>query len=283
MKTTLPVLLVSVLVLLSACAPKVNDPADVQAIKQSVDAYLKAVNARDATAIVALMTDKTGWYDSHMPAVVGKDAIGKLHRGLFDQGNFEVSLPVVDVRVVGDIGIARGTWSQKFTPKAEGAASVNDGGNWILVLQRQNDRSWKWDSLVANSDQPMPGTTADGADEKALMQIEHDWANAMVKRDVATLDRILATEWTYNADGQVMNKAQSIADQKTGAYQIESVTSRDLSVHVFGDAAIATMTGVMKERYKGNDISGSVRSTDFFVKRDGRWQAVSTQNVTIKP
>jgi ketosteroid isomerase-like protein len=57
----------------------------------------------------------------------------------------------------------------------------------------------------------------------------------------------------------------------------------DLSVHVFGDAAVATMTAKLKGTFMGKPVPPSQRSTDFFVKRDGRWQAVSTQNTTIKP
>jgi hypothetical protein len=70
MKTTLPVLVVSLLVLLSACAPKVNDPADVQAVKQTMEAYTEAILAKDAQASVAVMTDKTAYFEPHMPAQV---------------------------------------------------------------------------------------------------------------------------------------------------------------------------------------------------------------------
>jgi hypothetical protein len=31
----------------------------------------------------------------------------------------------------------------------------------------------------------------------------------------------------------------------------------------------------------GKPVPPVSRSTDFFVKRDGRWQAVSTQNTTV--
>ncbi len=41
-----------------------------------------------------------------------------------------------------------------------------------------------------------------------------------------------------------------IADVKAGAYQFESGEMRDVSVHVFGDAAVATMIGEMKGKYK---------------------------------
>jgi len=283
MKSVSLVILASVLSFVSACAPKVNDPADVQAIRQLADDYVKAVNARDATAVVAAMTDKTGFSDPHMPAFVGKDAIAGFHQALFDQFESELRAPVGDVRVVGNLGVARGSWTQKLTPRAEGEATVNDSGSWILAVQRQDDGAWKWDWYVANNDQPMPGTTADGAEEKALMQIERDWVRAVAKSDVATLEPILATEWTVNADGQVTTRAQTLAALKTGVYKVESATLRDLRAHVFGDAAIATSTVVMEGTYKGADVSASFRSTDFFVRRDGRWQAVSTQNVTIKP
>jgi ketosteroid isomerase-like protein len=128
----------------------------------------------------------------------------------------------------------------------------------------------------------LPGATADGAEEKALVQIEQDWAQAMEKSDIAAFEKFLAKEWTYDSDGQVMNRAQALAEMKAGAFRLESVKLTDLRPHVFGDVAVVTMTGVMKGKYKGVEIPGPARSTDFFVKRDGRWQAVSTQNITIK-
>lgn len=170
----------------------------------------------------------------------------------------------------------------KLTPKAQGVAPLSDGGSWIVVFARQSDGAWKWDWCAPNSNQLLPGTTADGADEKALIQIEQDSANAPLKSDVAAVESFLAKEWTYNADGQVINKAQMLAEIKSGAYKIASMELSDLSPHVFGDVAAETATAAMKRKYKGSDIPSPQRGTDFFVKRDGRWQAVSTQSITIK-
>jgi ketosteroid isomerase-like protein len=128
----------------------------------------------------------------------------------------------------------------------------------------------------------MPGTTADGAEEQAIAKIERDWTAAMLKADEAALGQILAKEWVVTADGETMTRAQSAAALKSGAYKIESATLRDLNVHVFGDAAVATMLVDMKGTFMGKPVPPVSRSTDFFVKRDGRWQAVSTQNTTIK-
>jgi ketosteroid isomerase-like protein len=283
MKRFASLVLVLALVLASACAPKVNDPADVQAITTLVNDYARAVNAKDVAASVAGITDRARYYEPHMPPFVGKAAIEQFHRALFDQFDAEFSAPVVDVRVTGNLGVAQGTWTQTLTPKAVGVAPITDSGNWAIVAQRQTDGSWKMDWVVPNSERPMPGTTADGAEEQVLVRFEQEWAAALVKGDVAVLDRSLAKEWAANADGEVATRAQLLAAIKSGAYKLESATMRDISVHVFGDVAIATMTADIKGTFMGTAMPPLQRSTDFFVKRDGRWQAVSTQNTTIKP
>lgn len=282
MRTTYAVILCFLLLLVSACAPKVNDPADVQAIKKSMGDFEKAVNAGDAGAIAALMTDKTVWADANVPVVIGAEAIRSQWQPFFGQYSFEFRGPVEDVRVTGEVAVARGPWTMKTTAKAPGEAVFSDGGTWMVVFARQSDASWKWDWLVANSNQLLPGTTTDGAEEKALIQIEQDSANALLKSDVAAIDRFLAKEWTNNTDGQVMSKSQMLAEFKSGAYKIESMQLSDLSPHVFGDVAVVTATAVMKGRYKGSDIPSPQRGVDFFVKRDGQWQIVSTQAITIK-
>lgn len=282
MKTVLSLVLVLALVSLSACAPKVNDPADVQAVKQTMEAYTKGIVAKDAPASVAMMTDKTAYFEPHMPAMTGKDAVAKFHQMLFDQFDVEMTTVVTDVQVEGNLAIMHGTHTNKLTPKAEGAAAMPDSGNWTVAARRQADGSWKWDWIMGASDQPMPGTTVDGADEQAIVQIERAVTDAIVKRDIPTLETYLGKEWMPTNDGQVTSGAQVLAELKSGAYKVESDVIRDLSVHVFGDVAVATMILDTKGTYKGAVFSGAFRSTDFFVKRDGRWQMVSSQNTTIK-
>jgi ketosteroid isomerase-like protein len=282
MRTTSSVFVVSLLMLLSACAPKVNDPADVQAVKQTVEAYTKAILAKDGPASVAMMTDSTAYFEPHMALITGKDMVAKFHQMLFEQFDIAMTPVVVSVQVEGNLATMHGTFTQKLTPKAKDAAAIADSGNWTVAARRQADGSWKWDWIMGASDQPMPGTTADGAEEQAVMQAERNLVNAVVKRDIPTLETYLGKEWTPTNDGQVTSGAQVLAELKSGAYKVESDAIRDLSVHVFGDVAVATMILDTKGTYKGADFSGVIRSTDFFVKRDGRWQVVSSQNTTVK-
>lgn len=123
-----------------------------------------------------------------------------------------------------------------------------------------------------------------GSVEGAVMQMEREWAAAMIKGDTATLDRIVASDWVLtNPGGQMQTRADSMAELKSGALKFESSAAQDIAVRVFGDTAIATGRSVDKSTYKGKDVSGEYRWTDVFVKRDGRWQAVSTHVTKVSP
>jgi len=283
MKTISAVLLALALTLTSACAPKVNDPADVQAIRALMDGYFKAANAKDSAALQAVLTDKTILIEPHMAPLVGRDAIGKMHQAFVDNFDTDAKGPAIDVRVTGDLAVAYGRYTETITPKDEALAAAKASGHWLAVLQRQADGAWKWDWVIANSDQPMPGMTADGAEEQALMQIERDFVTAARKRDLAFFERTLAKEYAQVADGKPVNVAAQLAGMKAGLVQIESITMRDVRAHVFGDAAIVSMAAESKGTYKGKPFSENSRGIDFFVKRDGRWQVVNSQMTTIKP
>jgi len=56
------------------------------------------------------------------------------------------------------------------------------------------------------------------------MQMEREWSAAPYKRNVATLERIIADDWiAFTWDGETITKTQVIADAKSGANTAESV------------------------------------------------------------
>jgi ketosteroid isomerase-like protein len=124
------------------------------------------------------------------------------------------------------------------------------------------------------------------ADEQAITKMEEEWAAALVKKDFTVIDRVTAPEWTLTApDGQVMTKAQTDADLKSGALKFESVKFTDLKFKTYGDTVLVFGLSAEKSSYKGEDMSGEYRFTDVFVRRDGKWQCVATQatKVMAKP
>ena len=266
----------------AGCAPKVNDPADVQAVKDTAPAYDKFANAGDAASLASEFYATDGIrMDPNQPASAGTAAIRATLEKSNAQSTDNVRNVIDDVRVAGAFAVAKGTFEGTSTPKAGGAA-VPVKGKFVTLYERQANGSWKavWD--IFNSDLPAPGATADGADEQALMQIERDWAAASAANDAAGIDKLMAAEYVGNTDGRITPKQKALADVKSGASKTSSAEASDLKVFVSGDTAIVHGLWTEKSTLNGKDMSGQYRFTDTFIKRDGRWQAVATFSTKLK-
>ena len=195
-------------------------------------------------------------------------------RNIFDQYTSEGRNVAEDVRVSGDLAIARGTYEGKSSLKA-GGYSVQEKGKWLTAFQRQPDGSWKsfWD--IWNSDLPVADALPLGQEEMALLQIERDMAEALVKKDVAAWDKMLANEFQANYASVVGNKKQLLAAVKSETTKFESMINSEMKALVFGDTAIVHGLSTSKSSMGGKDTSGQERFTEVFVKRDGRWQCVT--------
>ena len=198
MKSICPISLCILLSLLSGCARKVNDPADVQAIKDANAEWDKAWSAGDADAVAMAPSQ---------PAQAGRDALRISSRKYFDLYSEENRSVVDDIRVSGDLAVARGTQETITTAKA-GGTSFEDKSKWISAYQRQPDGSWKILWEMYNSDLPVADSLPIGEDEIALMKIEHEWAAASVRNDWTVFDRMFAPDYANNIDGAIMSIKQ---------------------------------------------------------------------------
>jgi len=71
-------------------------------------------------------------------------------------------------------------------------------------------------------------------------------------------------------NGEVaFGKAPNVADFKVTIFTSEKFT--DLTVTMYGDAAVATGTYTSKGTYKGKPFDHTGRFTDTWVKLDGKW------------
>jgi ketosteroid isomerase-like protein len=284
MKSVYAVTLCVLLLLVSACAQKVNNPNDVQAIKNLASDYVK--NDKP---------ENSAWYTStcyldgavRMPpnaaSITGKEAIGKQIQAYYAENNrAKFELTVDEVLSSGDLAIARGKYTSESTSKASGLAALNDQGKWADAYQRQSDGSWKVIFDIWNSDKPSPGATSDGVEEQALLQMERDWAAAILKKDTAVVDKFLAKEFVSNLPGRTLNKTQLLAEMKTNPAKIESAENSDMLTMVFGDTAVVHGLYTEKSTTNGKDTSLKGRWTEVYAKRDGRWQCVTQYSAKVQ-
>jgi ketosteroid isomerase-like protein len=119
---------------------------------------------------------------------------------------------------------------------------------------------------------------------QALVQIEREWSDADVKKDVAALNRIMADDWTgIDFQGAVLTKAEALGEvaRQTDATETSTTTLGKMKVRIFGNTAVVSGTEIETSKYRGNDSSGTYIWTDVFVERKGRWQAVSSQSTKL--
>ena len=118
--------------------------------------------------------------------------------------------------------------------------------------------------------------------EQQLKKLENEWAEAEVKKNYAVFDRVMSDDFT-NTDpsGNVSTKSESIASSKSGDEVVSSMELSDMTVRVYGDAAVVTYVANAKETFKGQDVSGQSRWTDTWVKRGASWKCVASHGSKI--
>jgi ketosteroid isomerase-like protein len=186
----------------------------------------------------------------------------------------------------------------------EGGAPWNERGQWLIKEKEKRGADavnvdWLAEYKPGKAEDKMPpvgpakpneknlppqsASTPAGAVEQELLKLERAWLDAYVKRDVAAMEQIESDDFTITyPNGQVITKAQEIANLKRAAGAADSSTSfstEGTKARVYGDTAI--LTGIVISSSK-NSTERS-RYTDVYVKRNGRWQVVASHLTRLAP
>ena len=112
--------------------------------------------------------------------------------------------------------------------------------------------------------------------EQEVRKAESDRFAAMLKGDLAALERLLAPELIYtHGDGRVVDKAAFIADLKTGDFKYVSIDAVNPKVRVFGDTAIVNGVAGMSVVNKGAPAKIRIVYSTTQLRRNGAWQMIS--------
>ena len=128
------------------------------------------------------------------------------------------------------------------------------------------------------------GGDADAVKDQ-LEKMEKDRAVAVVKADTATLEKTTVDDYTLvDMNGQVSNgKDKMINRIKSGDLKLTSDTVDDMSVHVYGNAAVVTGTATVSGKMGGKSVSNQkLRFTRVWVKHNGQWMSAALQQTPIK-
>ena len=112
--------------------------------------------------------------------------------------------------------------------------------------------------------------------EQAIKQLDGERIQAQVGADAAALDRIYADDFIgVGPSGTVRTKKQVISDFTSGTLKFQSITTDEVQVRVYENAAVETGLSTMIGKDKGTAVPRNTRFTRVWVKQQGRWRLVA--------
>ena len=117
--------------------------------------------------------------------------------------------------------------------------------------------------------------------ERQLFRLENEWAQAVVKRDPAILHQMTAPDWVYSDETGVMEREAGIKSFTTGTDTVRQASNERMRALVYDNAAVVIGVLVMKGSGASGPFTNRYRYTDSWVKLDGRWQCVASQDYLI--
>lgn len=123
---------------------------------------------------------------------------------------------------------------------------------------------------------------ADSGVQSKVIALEKAWNQAYKLGDIRALDTLLDDQIVLiNDDGTVQTKAEFLAGVKPSKSQEQQVAPESMSVHVFGNTAIATGVFRAKGVEGGKSYVRRERFVDTWVFAGGKWVCVATNATPV--
>jgi len=123
--------------------------------------------------------------------------------------------------------------------------------------------------------------SADDA-ELGVRQLEQKRFAAMIARDTSALEALLGDELTYaHSSGNLESKAHFLETIAGGAIEYLSITPRDTTARVYDRMVVMHGLAEVSVRMAGTAQTFTLRYTDAWVNRDGRWQMILWQSTRV--
>lgn len=117
--------------------------------------------------------------------------------------------------------------------------------------------------------------------EQQLRQMNDEWVKALVRRDSATLDRIMADDFVFLYPMEGDDKRQFIDEVVGGSLSVQQLTRANVTVRIWGYTAALSALDSVQWFYQGRDFSGNYKVVQIYSCRDDQWRLVAVQACPI--
>jgi len=120
------------------------------------------------------------------------------------------------------------------------------------------------------------------ADADVVKAAELRRFEVMTGKDYKALATLLGDDLVYtHSSAAVDSKASYLESLTSGRVTYKVITPANLQVRVFGDLAIIHGEAAMNVDANGQVMANTLRFTDIWAKRDGRWQMIAWQSTRM--
>jgi hypothetical protein len=115
--------------------------------------------------------------------------------------------------------------------------------------------------------------------EREVLRTEQRWNDALLRKDRALLDHLMAREFTVtDSEGNTRSKSEVLEALAAPDLRFERHQQGDIHVTSYGNFAVATGTYLVRVRYGDQVLDKSGRYTRVYIRREGRWQTLREQS-----
>lgn len=119
--------------------------------------------------------------------------------------------------------------------------------------------------------------------EEAVATLNRSWMQAYTTGNIDFLERHMSQDYVGTfPDGTVHDKNSEIEAVKSGAVKIVEMAPKEMTVRVYGKAAVITGRSHIQAIVGGQAMSADFRFTDVWIAQDGEWRAVASQVTRIE-
>ena len=147
-----------------------------------------------------------------------------------------------------------------------------------------------WAAVLLIALQPVVAQKSDKADkgkkgdaEEQITKLSDEGKEAALKNDASWIEKNATDDYvTILANGAMASKADVVQMRKSGDVKYDSIDVSDRKVRTYGNTAVMNATATIKGTMKGNDISGTYRITQVWVKQGGGWKVANMQSTKVQ-
>jgi ketosteroid isomerase-like protein len=163
-------------------------------------------------------------------------------------------------------------WPQKISDLPEGIQRHDSASNAAGALMKRTIIA-----LLIAAAVPLLAQTK-SIDTRQILKLKDEFGRAMVKNDPEAIGRLLADDWIIiDPDGGIIDRARFLGVIRSGTLSHEVMDSRDVRVRIYGDSVSVTALTTTTGKFTGQAFNTEERTTDLWVKKNGRWMCVLSQ------